>query len=86
MEREEAILKQLVSMFGAEHESSIRNRSEVFEQIWRDEEWSKGCPCPYMGPNVLSTIGYALRDSCGSIHFVGTETVCWDFYVDFYFF
>lgn len=67
-------MKQLVSLFGAKHEKDIRNPSEIFEQIWANEEWSKGCPCPYMPPNVLSKIGYALREPFGSIHFVGTET------------
>jgi len=74
VEREESVLLQLVSMFGRENEGVIRGREEVFEMIWRDEVWSRGCPCPYVMPNILSKIGYALREPFGSIHFVGTET------------
>lgn len=73
-ERREAILTQLVTHFGPENESRIRAPVEVFEQEWAKDPWSRGCPCPYAPPGVMTDVGAALRTPFGSVHFVGTET------------
>lgn len=52
----------------------VYNPVEIFEQEWTKEEWSKGAPCPVTGPGVLSSVGKALKESVGNLHFVGTET------------
>lgn len=72
--RKEAILAQLTVLFGAEHEQRIRNPTEVFEQEWAKDPWSRGCPCPVTPPNIMTDVGPALREPFGAIHFVGTET------------
>jgi monoamine oxidase len=54
-----------------------------FERSWLDEEWSRGC---YTGMMLLSsffTLGPALREPVGLIHWAGTETaVIWNRYID----
>jgi monoamine oxidase len=72
--RKENVLAQLVILFGPENESRIRAPTEVFEQEWSKDQWSRGCPCPYTPPNIITEVGTALRASFGAIHFVGTET------------
>jgi monoamine oxidase len=72
--RREAVLAQLVTLFGAENESKIRAPIEVFEHEWVKDPWSRGCPCPYPPPNVMTDVGAALRVPFGAVHFVGTET------------
>lgn len=46
----------------------------TIEHMWAPEQWSQGCPCPVMGPNLLSKLGHTLRAPFENIHFVGTET------------
>jgi monoamine oxidase len=46
----------------------------MFEQRWALEPWSQGCPCPVMGPGLLSELGHTLRAPSGLVHLVGTET------------
>ena len=72
--RKEAILSQLVAMFGVGHEQDIRAPVEVFEQEWVKDPWSRGCPCPVTPPNIMTDVGTALRAPFDAIHFVGTET------------
>jgi monoamine oxidase len=72
--RKEAILSQLVSLFGSDNEAIIRNPVEVFEQEWVKDTWSQGCPCPVAPPGIMSDVGQALRAPAGALHFVGTET------------
>jgi monoamine oxidase len=47
---------------------------ETVEMNWVEEQWSQGCPCPAMPPNVMTSFGHALRTPHGRVHFVGTET------------
>ena len=72
--RKEAILSQLIALFGSENEADIRAPVEIFEQEWVKDAWSQGCPCPVVPPNVMSEVGKALRAPFDAIHFVGTET------------
>ena len=43
------------------------------EQLWMNEEWSKGCYVGYMGPGVLTTCGRGIREPIGRIYFAGCE-------------
>ncbi|KAI9738142.1 MAG: hypothetical protein M1818_005571 [Claussenomyces sp. TS43310] len=82
-ERKAQILAQVATMFGPEHEEAAKNPTEVYEQEWAKEEFSKGCPCPVMPPNTLSRFSSALRAPFGDVHFVGTETSYeWKGYMD----
>lgn len=73
-DRKEAILSQLVAVFGSENETHIRAPVEIFEQEWTKDPWSQGCPCPFTPPNLMNEVGQALREPFQAIHFVGTET------------
>jgi monoamine oxidase len=72
--RREAIFVQLITLFGAKNEGNIRAPTEVFEQEWAKDPWSRGCPCPYPPPGIMTDVGAALRAPFGAVHFVGTET------------
>jgi monoamine oxidase len=72
--RKEAILAQLITLFGVENEQKIRAPIEIFEQEWVKDPWSRGCPCPYPPPGIMTDVGFALRAPFGAVHFVGTET------------
>ncbi|KAF7190535.1 putative flavin-containing monoamine oxidase A [Pseudocercospora fuligena] len=71
-ERRKAVLAQIQQLFGkfAEVEMPIH----IEEQIWKNEQWSQGCPCPVFGPGGLTKFEATLRAPTGRIHFVGTET------------
>jgi monoamine oxidase len=51
---------------------------------WSKEEYSGfGCPCPSLGPGVLTAVGYTLREPFGNVHFAGTETAdVWKGYME----
>jgi len=45
------------------------------EQIWSNEEFSAGCPCPAFPPGLMTEVGAeVVKEKWGRIHFVGTET------------
>ncbi|PBP27591.1 flavin-containing amine oxidase [Diplocarpon rosae] len=71
-ERRAQVLAQVSSIFGNKDE--VYKPVEIFEQEWSKEEYSKGAPCPIMGPGVLTMVGKALAEPVGNLHFVGTET------------
>lgn len=63
--------------------SAAEQHIGVFEQQWAGEQWSQGCPCPVMGPDLLGKLGHTLRIPFKNIHFVGTETAYeWKGYMD----
>ncbi|KAI1749779.1 putative flavin-containing amine oxidase [Xylaria castorea] len=73
-ERERALLAQLEQIFG------VRSLEKEFKQMmtyeWAHDEFSGwGCPCASLTPGILDTLGGdTLRESCGNLHFAGTET------------
>ncbi|OGE52428.1 hypothetical protein PENARI_c010G03712 [Penicillium arizonense] len=73
-ERERSLLKQLEKLF------STGGLQREFVQMttyeWVHDEWAGwGCPCTALTPGVIANLGGdALRESCGSLHFAGTET------------
>ncbi|EKD17140.1 flavin-containing amine oxidase [Drepanopeziza brunnea f. sp. 'multigermtubi' MB_m1] len=71
-ERRAQVLSQVSNIYGNREE--VYRPVEIFEQEWTREEYSKGAPCPVMGPGVLSRVGRALAEPVGSLFFVGTET------------
>lgn len=78
--RRSTILGQLSHMFGSD---DAQSPTEYIEQQWSSEEWSLGCPCPYMPPGVLTRLGQYLTQPHGHVHFVGTETaVEWKGYME----
>ena len=82
-QRRAEVLEQVTQMYTDVNRELIYAPVEVFEQEWAKEEWSKGCPCPVTPPGVLSTVGHAIGEPHGNVHFVGTETsVVWKGYME----
>lgn len=77
--RRRAVLEQLASLFGQQALSP----SGYAEKSWIDDPWSRGCYVGLMPPGVMTTLGSALREPCGRIHWAGTETATeWTGYID----
>nr|OQO13833.1 hypothetical protein B0A51_17530 [Rachicladosporium sp. CCFEE 5018] len=71
-ERYAAVLAQIEKLFGPF--AKVEQPVDSVEQIWRNEQWSQGCPCPVLGPRGLTAWEKVLREPAGRVHFVGTET------------
>lgn len=71
-----ALLKQVADLFvNGDVEAVTKLFLERVENEWIFEEYAGwGCPCPSMPPGLLGTVGDALREMHGGVHFVGTET------------
>ncbi|KAJ9196022.1 hypothetical protein DTO164E3_6560 [Paecilomyces variotii] len=74
-ERQKTLLQQVSTLFN-EPESTLQgNLVQTLHYDWSTDEFAGwGCPCICMGPGVLDTVGDALREPSGDVHFVGTET------------
>ena len=78
-ERRSVVIDDLVRLFGPEAASP----TAYYERSWIDEEWSRGAYVGMMTPGTWSTLGFALREPVGPIHWAGTETaVIWNGYMD----
>jgi monoamine oxidase len=78
-ERRALVVTDLVRLFGEQAQHPIA----YYERSWIDEEWSRGCYVGMMTPGTWSTLGHALREPIGPIHWAGTETaVIWNGYMD----
>jgi len=74
-ERRESIIKHIADIFGPAVDFPVPEPTQVIDQIWSNETWSQGCPCPAMPPGLISEIGVVvLSERFGNIHFIGTET------------
>ena len=80
-DRKTAVLNQIQKLFSPF--AQVQEPIEIVEQIWKNEQWSQGCPCPVLGPGGLTKFEHVLRAPSGRIHFVGTETAYeWKGYMD----
>jgi len=78
-ERRSVVVDDLVAMFG----DQAREPLAYYERSWIDEEWSRGCYVGMLTPGTWSTLGHALREPVGPIHWAGTETaLIWNGYMD----
>jgi monoamine oxidase len=77
--RRDAVLTGLRRLFGPRIE-----RPEAFhEQIWADEEWSRGGYGSYFPPGGWTSFGRALRAPVGPLHWAGSEYAeRWSGYMD----
>lgn len=48
--------------------------ARYLDRNWHEERWSQGGPVALMGPGVLTTLGPALTEPVGPLHFAGTDT------------
>ncbi|KAF4614397.1 hypothetical protein G7Y89_g15341 [Cudoniella acicularis] len=73
------VLVDYVNYFGEE----AREIQEFVLMRWDNERYSMGAPVAFFPPGVLTSVGEALREIVGGIHFAGTETaVYWTGYMD----
>lgn len=78
-ERKAAVLKALATLFGP----AALDVREYFELSWLEKEYSRGAYAGFMVPGVWTTLGRALTEPCGLIHWAGTETASqWTGYMD----
>lgn len=53
------------------------------DHVWEHDPWSGGCYGAFMPPGVWTSIGPAIRDPQGRVHWAGTETATvWNGYID----
>ena len=77
--RRREVLGQLGRLFGPKAESP----THFVEKNWIEDPWSRGCYVGLMGPGTMTTVGRALHEPCGRIHWAGTETACqWTGYLE----
>ena len=69
-DRRAGVLARLADFFG---ERAGRPR-ELLERSWAEEEYSGGCYAGYFPPGVWTSVGQALREPIGRLHWAGTET------------
>jgi|1186.fasta_scaffold26452_1 monoamine oxidase len=78
-QRQAVVVDDLVAIFGEQ----ARHPIAYYERSWIDEEWSRGCYVGMLTPGTWSTLGHALREPVGPIHWAGTETaLVWNGYMD----
>ena len=78
-ERKKIVLDNLARFFGPE----AANPVHYLEHSWAEEKWSRGCFVGYLPPGVWTTLGPALRNPEGRIHWAGTETALeWNGYIE----
>lgn len=78
-ERQRAVIDCLVRFFGED----ARHPTHYIDKDWPADPWSGGCYVGYMPPGVMTTLGAALREPCGRIHWAGTETATrWNGYFE----
>jgi monoamine oxidase len=78
-ERRKIVVERLVSFLGPEAARPI----DYEDQDWPADPWSRGCYGASMAPGIMTTVGKAIRQPHGRIHWAGTETSeRWMGYVD----
>jgi monoamine oxidase len=78
-ERQNAALACFARLYGEEASRPIA----YADHVWADDPWSGGCYGAFMPPGVWTSLGPALREPCGRIHWAGTETATvWSGYID----
>lgn len=72
-EAEDALLQQISKLFNYPEAKDLL--LEIVVTSWQTEAYNGyGCPTSSLGPGVISSIGSALREPFGNVHFAGTET------------
>ncbi|PLB46312.1 putative flavin-containing amine oxidase, partial [Aspergillus steynii IBT 23096] len=72
-ERRAAVLHQLAKIFDTDRESELYRPIEIFEQIWKFEEFSRGALVPITALGHLTEYAAVYGRPAGNLHFVGTE-------------
>ncbi|PTR26466.1 monoamine oxidase [Rhodococcus sp. OK519] len=69
-DRRGAVLSELTERFGASAAAPV----DYVEQDWTGERYSGGGMLSHAPTGVLTEFGAALRESCGRVHWAGTES------------
>ncbi|WP_069167029.1 flavin monoamine oxidase family protein [Nocardia altamirensis] len=78
-ERRAMIVGSLVRAFG----HAAREPIDWREQVWADDPYTRGGYGAFFPPGVLTSIGSALRQPIGAIHWAGSETATeWSGYIE----
>lgn len=78
-DRREAVLDRFAALFGPRSADPVA----YVDQVWANEEFSRGCYAGNMPPGALTGYGDVLREPCGRVHWAGTETAKrWYGYMD----
>ncbi|KAE8139717.1 hypothetical protein BDV38DRAFT_291004 [Aspergillus pseudotamarii] len=72
-ERRAVVLKQIAKIFNADANSEAFRPIEVFDQVWKHEEFSRGALAPVHAIGHLTKYASVYGKPVGNIHFVGTE-------------
>jgi monoamine oxidase len=78
-DRKKNVVDRLVSYLGPEAAHPI----DYEDQDWPADPWSRGCYGASITPGIMTTVGKAIRQPHGRIHWAGTETSTkWMGYID----
>ncbi|KAA8887210.1 NAD(P)-binding protein [Nocardia colli] len=78
-ERRAMIIGSLVRAFGY----AARDPIDFREKVWADDPYTRGGYGAFFPPGVLTSIGSALRQPIGAIHWAGSETATeWTGYIE----
>ena len=78
-ERQHEVLSAFATFFG----EKARQPITYLDHSWAAEEWSRGCYAGILPPNTWTSVGKALRQPVGGIHWAGTETSdVWNGYME----
>lgn len=78
-QRREAAIASFVRTHGERAKRVLR----YADHVWEDDPWSGGCYGAFMPPGVWTSLGPAIREPIGRVHWAGTETATvWSGYID----
>lgn len=77
--RKASILNSFATFYG----EKARNPKFYLDHCWAEEEFTRGCYAGVMPTGAWTSLGKALREPVGRIHWAGTETSdIWNGYID----
>ncbi len=78
-QRQASAIRSFTTFFGPEAAEPIR----YLDHSYLNEAWSKGCYAAVPQPGFWTSVGHAIRQPVGRIHWAGTETSeVWNGYID----
>lgn len=69
-QRRERVVEQLVQLYGPQASAPI----DYVDHCWGTEDFAPGGPNPAVPPYATTTLGHALNEPHGRVHWAGTET------------
>ena len=78
-ERKASALDTFAKFYGEKARTPVM----YLDHSWAEEEFTRGCYAGLMPPGVWTSVGQALREPVGNIHWAGTETSdIWNGYIE----